>query len=117
MSGDDPRGFPGHERRHARSAGGRCALMYCLCFAAASGLAGGKLDNYLTPLECPFCAEVSHAASGLPLEKVNEIAKALLPKYNDSIKDPNIGKIVHDVYGLETSKPKPEWQEVYNKVR
>ena len=68
--------------------------MYCLCFA-----------------------EESHAASGLPLEKVNEIAKALLPKYNDSIKDPNIGKIVHDVYGLETSKPKPEWQEVYNKVR
>jgi methylamine--corrinoid protein Co-methyltransferase len=79
--------------------------------------AGGKLDDYLTPLECRFCAEVSHAASGLSLEKVNEIAKTLLPKYEDSIKDPNIGQIVHDVYDLEAFKPKPEWQEKYDEVK
>ena len=86
-------------------------------FGTGPRSAGGKLDDYLTPLECRFCAEVSHAASGLPLEKVNQIAKALLPKYEDSIKDPNIGQIVHEVYDLETFQPKPEWQEKYNEVK
>lgn len=86
-------------------------------FGTGPRSAGGKLDDYLTPLECRFCAEVSHAASGLSLEKVNEIAKALLPKYEDSIKDPNIGQIVHDVYDLEAFQPKPEWQKVYDEVK
>ena len=86
-------------------------------FGTGPRSAGGKLDDYLTPLECRFCAEVSHAASGLPLEKVNEIARALLPTYEDSIKDPNIGQIVHDVYDLEAFQPKPEWQEKYNEVK
>jgi hypothetical protein len=86
-------------------------------FGTGPRSAGGKLDDYLTPLECRFCAEVSHAASGLTLEKVNEIAKTLLPKYENSIKDPNIGKIVHDVYDLETFKPKPEWQRIYDEVK
>lgn len=79
--------------------------------------AGGKLDDYLTPVECRFCAEVSHAASALPLEKVNDIAKALLPKYEDSIKDPHIGKIVHELYDLKAFQPKPEWQSIYDEVR
>jgi methylamine--corrinoid protein Co-methyltransferase len=85
-------------------------------FGTGPRSAGGKLDDYLTPLECRFCAEVSHAASGLSLEKVNEIAKTLLPKYEDSIKDPDIGQIVHDVYDLEAFKPKPEWQALYDQV-
>ena len=86
-------------------------------FGTGPRSAGGKLDDYLTPLECRFCAEVSHAASGLPLEKVNEIAKALLPKYEDRIKDPDIGQIVHEVYDLESFQPKPEWQEKYFQVK
>jgi hypothetical protein len=48
---------------------------------------------------------------------VNEIAKTLLPKFEDSIKDPHIGKIVHDVYDLEKFEPKPEWQQVYDEVK
>jgi methylamine--corrinoid protein Co-methyltransferase len=86
-------------------------------FSTGPRSAGGKLDDYLTPLECGFCAEVSHAASGLSLEKVNEIAKAVLPKFEDSIKDPHIGKIVGDVYDLENFKAKPEWQQMYDEVK
>lgn len=86
-------------------------------FSTGPRSAGGKLDDYLTPLECRFCAEVSHAASVLPLEKVNEIANTILPKFEDSIKDPHIGKIVHEVYDLEAFKPKPEWQQVYDEVK
>ncbi len=86
-------------------------------FSTGPRSAGGKLDDYLSPLECGFCAEVSHAASGLSLEKVNEIAKAVLPKFEDSIKDPHIGKIVQDVYDLENFKAKPEWQQMYDEVK
>ena len=86
-------------------------------FSTGPRSAGGKLDDYLSPLECRVCAEVSHAASGLSLEKMNEIAKALLPKFEDSIKDPYIGKIVHDVYDLEKFEPKPEWQKIYDDIK
>lgn len=86
-------------------------------FSTGPRSAGGKLDDYLTPLECRFCAEVAHAASGLTLDKVNEITNTILPKYEDSIKDPHIGKIVHDVYDLKKFEPKPEWQKVYDDVK
>jgi methylamine--corrinoid protein Co-methyltransferase len=86
-------------------------------FSTGPRSAGGKLDDYLTPLECGFCAEVSHAASGLELDVLNEIANMLLPKYEDSIRDPHIGKIVQDVYDLEQFKPKPEWQQTYDEVK
>jgi len=86
-------------------------------FSTGPRSAGGKLDDYLTPVECRFCAEVAHAASGLPLEKVNEIAKAVLPKYENAIKVPNVGKIVGEVYDLQAFKPKPEWQKIYDEVK
>lgn len=79
--------------------------------------AGGKLEDFLTPLECRFCAEISHKAAGLPLTKINEIAKILLPKYEEAIKNPNIGKSVNEVYDLKTFKPKEEWQKIYDEVK
>jgi methylamine---corrinoid protein Co-methyltransferase len=79
--------------------------------------AGGKLDDYLSPLECKWVAEVAHAASGMPLEKINEIAKAILPKYEDAIKTPDVGKIVTEVYDLEKFEAKPKWQAMYDEVK
>ncbi len=86
-------------------------------FSTGPRSAGGKLDDYLSPLECRFCAEVAHAASGVELKKINQIARTILPKYEESIKDPHIGKIVHDVYDLKKFKPKPEWQQIYEDVK
>jgi methylamine---corrinoid protein Co-methyltransferase len=79
--------------------------------------AGGKLTDYLTPLECGFCAEVAHAASGMELSKVNELAKEFIPRYEDRIKEPNIGKPVQEVWDLEKFQPMPEWDAIYKKVR
>jgi methylamine--corrinoid protein Co-methyltransferase len=79
--------------------------------------AGGKLTDYLTPLECKFCGEVGHAASGLSRAKVNEIANTLLPRYEDQIKDPDKGKSVHETYDLKAMKPVPEWEAIYWKVK
>ncbi len=86
-------------------------------FSTGPRSAGGKFEDYYTPLECRFCAEISHAAAGLPLQKVNEIAKALLPKYEDCIKNPNIGYVVSDVYDLGTFQPKEQWQKIYEAVK
>lgn len=79
--------------------------------------AGGKLTDYITPLECRFCAEVGHRAAGLSLHKVNEIAKEVIPRYENSIKDPDIGKPFQEVYDLKTLKPTKEWEDIYKKVK
>ena len=79
--------------------------------------AGGKLTDFVTPLECRFVAEVSHAASGMELSKVNEIVKALLPKYEDSIKEPDLGVPFQEAYDMDTLEPTPEWEATYRKVK
>jgi methylamine--corrinoid protein Co-methyltransferase len=86
-------------------------------FSTGPRAAGGKLTDYLSPLECRFCAEVAHAASGWELSKVNEMAKAFLPKYESAIKDPDVGKPVTEVWDLEKFQPKPEWEAMYRKVK
>ncbi len=86
-------------------------------FSTGPRSAGGKLTDYLTPLECRFCAEISHSASGLPLEKVNEIANAILPYFEDKIKDPDIGQAVYDTYDLKNFTPTEEWEQIYLEVK
>ncbi len=79
--------------------------------------AGGKLNNHITPLECRFVAEVAHAASGLAPETVNDIVKELLPRYEATIKTPDVGRPVQELYDMETMTPIPEWKEMYRKVK
>lgn len=86
-------------------------------FSTGPRSAGGKLTDYLTPLECGFCAEIAHAASGMDLSKVNDLAKEFLPKYEAKIKEPDVGKPVKEVWDLENFKPMPEWDAMYEKVR
>jgi methylamine--corrinoid protein Co-methyltransferase len=86
-------------------------------FSTGPRSAGGKLTDYLTPLECRFCAEICHKASGLSLKKVNEIVTAVLPLYEERIKTPDIGRPVQETYDLRTFKPTEEWEAIYRTVR
>ena len=86
-------------------------------FSTGPRAAGGKLTDYLSPLECRFCAEVAHAASGWELSKVKAMAEHFLPKYEDAIKDPDIGQPVREVWDLENFQPTPEAEAVYRKVK
>ncbi len=79
--------------------------------------AGGKLTDFVTPLECRFVAEVSHAASAMTLDSVNDVAKALLPHYEDSIKQPDLGIPFQKAYDMDTLQPTAEWEEMYRKVK
>jgi len=86
-------------------------------FSTGPRSAGGKLTDYLSPLECRFCAEVGHAASGMSRAQVNDIAKAILPRFENQIKNPDKGKPVTEVYDLKAMQPTPEWEALYRKVK
>jgi len=79
--------------------------------------AGGKLTDFVTPLECRFLAEVSHAASSMDLAVVNDLVLALLPHFEESIKCPDLGTRFQDLYDLESLRPVPHWEATYRRVR
>ncbi len=86
-------------------------------FTTGPRTAGGKLHDYITPLECRFTAEVGHAASALEPKQVNDIVKKLLPYYESTIKTPNVGIPFQEAYDLETMQPIKEWEDIYRKVK
>lgn len=86
-------------------------------FSTGPRSAGGKFNDYLSPLDCRWCAEVAHAASAMELSDVNELVKTILPKYEDRIKTPNIGKPVQEVWDLKNFKPLSEAEAAYDQVR
>ena len=43
--------------------------------------------------------------------------KALLPHYEDSIKEPDLGVPFQKAYDMKTLEPTPEWEATYRKVR
>ena len=78
---------------------------------------GGKYTDWLTPLECKFCAEVLKRSAGMTREQVNEIAKVLIPKYEGMLLNPPKGKGLRGCYDLKTFKPTQEWIDIYLKVK
>jgi len=86
-------------------------------FGAGPRPAGGKLAEYLTPLECRFAAEVAHNAAKLSRKKMNEIVKELLLRYESHIPSPDPGKPFSEAYDIKTLKPTDEWLEIYEKVK
>lgn len=79
--------------------------------------AGGKLNDYMTPLECRFVGEVSHAASALDPAKMNEICLELLPKYEADLKNPDVGRPFQEAYDIDNMEPISEWEEIYRRVK
>jgi methylamine--corrinoid protein Co-methyltransferase len=79
--------------------------------------AGGKLHDYITPLECRFVGEICHVASGVEPEQMNEICKVLLPRYEGRLKDPDIGKPFQEAYDMDNMEPISEWEDIYRRVK
>jgi hypothetical protein len=112
------------------TAAGPCTEM-CLYEIAAQRLAAvpsgisiesvgvGKAihEDYLTPMEPRFAAEVAHATVGMKREDANDIVKSLLPRYVDKIADPPLGFRYQECYDRRTGKPTKRCLEVYNKVK
>ncbi len=86
-----------------------------LCIGPRS--AGGKLADHLSPLECRLSGEVLGAGAGLSRAQVNEIVKALLPKYEANLPDPPLGVSFSQCYDLDTLQPRASWLDKYQRVR
>ena len=78
--------------------------------------AGGRLTNYLTPLEHQFGGEVYKAAAGISREQANEIARCFIPRYEDQLRERPDGKSFKDCYDVDRLVPSAEWQRMYDEV-
>ncbi len=79
--------------------------------------AGGKYLNRLSSLENSFAAEVCKASVGIKRSDANEILKVLLPKYEDKLRSPPIGKLFAECMDLRTLKPTQEWLNISQEVK
>jgi methylamine---corrinoid protein Co-methyltransferase len=109
---------PGTEKLLYEIAAGQATLASCgSSLSTGPRTAGGKYNDFITPLECRFTAEVTHKASGMDPKDANEAVKKLLPLYEADIKTPDVGKPYQDVYDVATGKPTEEWEAMYRKVK
>jgi methylamine--corrinoid protein Co-methyltransferase len=84
------------------------------------GSADGLLPNG-SGLETRFMGEVGHAVSrqGLTLKEANELVLKLLEKYEYIFEAPggNPGVRFDQAYDMQTIRPLPEWQRLYEEVK
>jgi len=81
------------------------------------GAGKAKHEDYLTPMEPRFAAEVAHATVGIKRKAANDIVKSLLPKYGDKVADPPRGFKYQECYDTRTGKPSKKCLDVYNKAK
>jgi methylamine--corrinoid protein Co-methyltransferase len=79
--------------------------------------AGGRLTDYLSPLEHQFGGEVFKAAAGLTRAQANDIANRFIPRYEADLRQPPNGWRFQECYDVERLTPIPEWQAMYDDVR
>lgn len=79
--------------------------------------AGGRYTDYLTPMEAWWCGEVFKSCAGMSRKHANDIAKKILPKYEHKLSNPDKGYSVRECFDLETLRPSPEYEALYNRVR
>ena len=87
-----------------------------------AGVARAINIDHLTPIEPLFAGEVAIATAenGMTRKQANEIAKELLPKYEDKIKgDPalTIGKKYQELYNMDTHRPSSEYVDFYHEMK
>jgi methylamine--corrinoid protein Co-methyltransferase len=79
--------------------------------------AAGKYQNHLSPLECKWSAEVIKACAGMTRAEANEIAKRVIPKYEERLPNPPKGYPFQECYDIKTLTPKEEWHAIYREVK
>ncbi len=104
------------ELLYTSAAGTIATAVSGVAFQIGVRTAGGRLKNYLTPLEHWFIAEVFESAAQLSLQKANELILYLLSLYEPGLKEPPEGKPVTECFDLKALAPSKEWAEVADKV-
>ena len=70
-------------------------------------------------LEARFFAEVVHAAFNQKMtpEFANDLVLKLFEKYESGFENPDFGLPFPEVYDIRTIEPKPEWLDIYKRVK
>lgn len=79
--------------------------------------AGGRYTDYITPVECWWCGDVFKSCAGMTREAANEIAKKLLPRYEEKLGAPDKGLPISECFDLAKQQPKDNYIELFNRVR
>lgn len=77
----------------------------------------GVVLGHVSGLEARFNAEIAYAATGMTREKANELIKEFQAHYVALLDKKPIGKSFSEVYNLQTLRPLPEWQQIYDQVK
>ncbi len=85
----------------------------------AVGVGKAIHEDYLTPIEPRFAAEVAHAtaAAGMKREDANEVVNHLESLYIDKLADPPLGMKYQECFDVKTGKPSRKCLEIYSKVK
>jgi methylamine---corrinoid protein Co-methyltransferase len=78
---------------------------------------GGIKVDYLTPLETKFWAELAVSGTKMTRSQVNELAKEIVPRYEDHLFRPPIGQPLQECYYLPEMRPKEDWRALYSSVK
>ena len=79
--------------------------------------AGGRYTDYITPVEAWWCGEVFKSTAGMTRKEANEIAKKILPKYEDKLGTPDKGLPLQECFDLQAMAPKANYAELFSRVR
>ncbi len=117
--GDHPAAGPGTLQYFWESAAG--FIVSTVCGGHSMGgtrkFVVSNVVNYGSPLESRWMGEVCKSASTLSRERGNEIAKALLEKYEGSVKDAPAGGTLWDLYDREKLEPKESYMAIYQQAK
>ena len=81
------------------------------------GVGKARHEDYLTPIEPRFAAEVAYASAGLKRENANEMVKQLLSKYMDKFTNPPLGVKYTECCDINTGKTSSKYLAIYDKVK
>jgi len=81
------------------------------------GTAKATKPDHLTPLEPLFASEVAYAATGMSRVEANEFVKRLLPRYEERLAKPPLGKRFQEAYHWDSIEPRQEYLDLYKRVK
>lgn len=79
--------------------------------------AGGRYTDYITPQECWWVGEVFKSCAGMTRVEANEVAKKVLPLYEDQLGQPPKGQSIFECYDLAKQEPSADYKARVDRVR
>lgn len=83
----------------------------------SGGYATNKYEDRETPVEPRITAECAHAAAGIKRTDADEICRKLLSNYEPRLRDPPLGKTVHECWNAEKRRPTDEYKRVIKDLK